>query len=103
MPDVEWTSNSAERAVKGPKRHQAVSGYWHTQATLGRWCRIRSYLDSAANHGLTALDAITSALAGKPWLPATLPAIPVAREAKPCPVPAVAWLPATLPAIPVPA
>ena len=31
---VEWTSNSAERAVKGPKRHQAVSGYWHTQRTL---------------------------------------------------------------------
>ena len=26
---VEWTSNSAERAVKGPKRHQGVSGYWH--------------------------------------------------------------------------
>jgi len=75
---VEWTSNSAERAVKGPKRHQAVSGYWHTQHTLGRWCRIRSYLDSAANHGLTALDAITSALAGNPWLPATPPAIPLA-------------------------
>ena len=33
---VEWTSNSAERAVKGPKRHQAVSGYWHTQRTLAR-------------------------------------------------------------------
>ena len=76
--DVEWTSNSAERAVKGPKRHQAVSGYWHTQATLGRWCRIGSYLDSAANHGLTALDAISNALAGNPWLPATLPAIPAA-------------------------
>ena len=30
---VEWTSNSAERAVKGPKRHQAVSGYWHTHRT----------------------------------------------------------------------
>ena len=98
--DVEWTSNSAERAVKGPKRHQAVSGYWHTQATLGRWCRIRSYLDSAANHGLTALDAISNALAGNPWLPATQPAIPIARELKPCPEPAVAWLPATLPAIP---
>ena len=80
--EVEWTSNSAERAVKGPKRHQAVSGYWHTQQTLGRWCRIRSYLDSAANHGLTALDAITSALAGKPWLPAMQPAIPAAPEAK---------------------
>jgi transposase len=67
---VEWTSNSAERAVKGPKRHQAVSGYWHTQHTLARWCRIRSYLDSAANHGRTALDAIRNALDGKPWLPA---------------------------------
>ena len=60
--DVEWTSNSAERAVKGPKRHQAVSGYWHTQATLARWCRIRSYLESAANHGLDAIDAISTAL-----------------------------------------
>ena len=66
---VEWTSNSAERAVKGPKRHQAVSGYWHTQRTLARWCRIRSYLDSAGNHGMRALDAIRAALQGKPWLP----------------------------------
>ena len=71
---VEWTSNSAERAVKGPKRHQAVFGYWHTQRTLARWCRIRSYLDSARNHGLRALDAIRAALKGKPWLP-PLPAL----------------------------
>jgi len=91
----------SERAVKGPKRHQAVSGYWHTQATLGRWCRIRSYLDSAANHGLTALDAITSALAGKPWLPATQPAIPAAREVKLRPGPADSWPAATLPASPL--
>jgi hypothetical protein len=55
--------------VKGPKRHQAVSGYWHTLATLARWCRIRSYLDSAKNHGTGALDAIRAALEGKPWLP----------------------------------
>ncbi len=66
---VEWTSNSAERAVKGPKRHQAVSGYWQTHRTLARWCRVRSYLDSAKNHGLRALDAIRAALKGKPWLP----------------------------------
>jgi hypothetical protein len=79
--EVEWTSNSAERAVKGPKRHQAVSGYWHTQSTLGRWCRIRSYLDSAAGHGLTALDAIHTALAGKPWLPAVPAAVAAAAAA----------------------
>ena len=29
----------------------AVSGYWHTSRTLDRWCRARSYLDSARNHG----------------------------------------------------
>lgn len=69
-PSVEWTNNCSEQAVKAAKRHQAVSGYWHTPRTLARWCRIRSYLDSAANHGLTALDAITRALNGNPWLPA---------------------------------
>ena len=75
---VEWTSNAAERAVKGPKRHQAVSGYWHTQQTLARWCRIRSYLESAGSHGFDAIGAISTALAGKPWLPASRPAIAAA-------------------------
>jgi hypothetical protein len=67
---VPWTNNVSERGAKAAKRHQAVSGYWHTLRTLARWCRIRSYLDSAASHGLTALEAITAALSGKPWLPA---------------------------------
>ena len=55
-------NNISERGAKAAKRHQAVSGYWHNQRTLARWCRTRSYLDSAAAHGLTALDAITAAL-----------------------------------------
>jgi hypothetical protein len=71
---VSWTNNVSERGAKAAKRHQAVSGYWHSLATLARWCRIRSYLDTAAAHGITALDAISSAIAGKPWLP-PLPAI----------------------------
>jgi len=66
---VDWTTNVAERGAKAAKRHQAVSGYWHSLATLARWCRIRSYLDSAAADGIAALDAITRAIAGKPWLP----------------------------------
>ena len=45
---VDWTNNVSERGAKAAKRHQAVSGYWHSLATLARWCRIRSYLDSAA-------------------------------------------------------
>ena len=66
---VDWTNNVSERGAKAAKRHQAVSGYWHSLATLARWCRIRSYLDSAAAHGVSALDAVSTALAGKPWLP----------------------------------
>lgn len=68
-PAVEWTNNVSERGAKAVKRHQNVSGYWHTNQTLARWCRIRSYLDSATAHGHTALDAISTALAGQPWLP----------------------------------
>ncbi len=30
---VDWTTNVAERGAKAAKRHQAVSGYWHTLAT----------------------------------------------------------------------
>ena len=73
-PAVERASNVSEQGAKAAKRHQAISGYWHTPRTLARWCRIRSYLDSAAAHGITALDAIRDALAGKPWLP-PLPAV----------------------------
>ena len=71
---VSWTNNVSERGAKAAKRHQAVSGYWHSPATLTRWCRLRSYLDSAAAHGITALDAIRGAITGKPWLP-PLPAL----------------------------
>jgi hypothetical protein len=71
---VAWANNVSERGAKAAKRHQAVSGYWHSLATLARWCRIRSYLDSAAAHGLAALDAVRAVIEGKPWLP-PLPAI----------------------------
>lgn len=30
------------------------------------------FVDTAAAHGITALDAISTAIAGKPWLPAAL-------------------------------
>jgi hypothetical protein len=66
---VPWTNNASEQALKGPKRHQAVSGYWHTTTTLADYCRVRSYLVSARGHGIRATDAIHAALTGKPWLP----------------------------------
>jgi Transposase IS66 family. len=66
---VPWTNNAAERALKSPKLHQKVSGYWHTLATATRFCRVRSYLVSARNHGIRPIDAIHTALTGSPWLP----------------------------------
>lgn len=66
---IPWTNNASEQALKGPKRHQAVSGYWHAPATLAAYCRVRSYLVSARGHGIRATDAIHAALAGQPWLP----------------------------------
>jgi transposase len=66
---VPWTNNASELAVKGPKRHQAVSGYWHSLLTLARYCRVRSYLVTSRNHGIRPIDAIHAAMAGRPWLP----------------------------------
>lgn len=69
---VPWTNNASEQALKSPKLHQKVSGYWHSLTTLARFCRVRSYLTSACNHGLRAIDAIHHALTGNPWLPAAI-------------------------------
>jgi hypothetical protein len=68
-PAVPWTNNASEQALKSPKRHQAVSGYWHTLTTLADYCRARSYLTSARGHGVRSIDAIHNALTGNPWLP----------------------------------
>ena len=64
---VDWTTNVAERGASATRPFPATGIRLPPSA---RWCRIRSYLDSAAAHGLTALEAITAALSGTPWLPA---------------------------------
>jgi hypothetical protein len=66
---VPWTNNASEQALKSPKLHQKVSGYWQTTLTLARFCRVRSYLVTTRNHGIRTIDAIHAALAGRPWLP----------------------------------
>ena len=67
--DVEWTSNSAERAVKGPKRppgrHRLLAHPGHPRPLVPHPQLPRL---SRSNHGLTALDAISNARAGNPWL-----------------------------------
>lgn len=71
--DVPWTNNGSERSLKSPKLHQKVSNYWQNTNTLANFCRVRSYLVTARNHGIRVIDAIHDALAGKPWLPTPAP------------------------------
>ena len=53
QPAVDWTNNVSGQGAKAAKRRQAVSGYWHTQRTLARWCRVRNrpYPDRARPAG----------------------------------------------------
>ena len=67
--DVPPTNNGSEAAIRGFKLAEKVSGCWRTLATLRRHCRIRSYLESARNHGRRPLDAIRGALTGTTWAP----------------------------------
>jgi transposase len=35
------------------------------------FCALRSYLATAARHGIGALDSLTTAFQGDPWIPET--------------------------------
>jgi uncharacterized coiled-coil protein SlyX len=76
--DVPPTNNGSEAAIRGFELAEKVSGCWRTLTTLQRHCRIRSYLESARNHGCRPLDAIRAALTGTTWTPPRTSAHPLA-------------------------
>ena len=51
------------------KVRQKVSGCLRTITGARQFCTIRSYLATAAKHGLGFLDALTQLAEGCPWLP----------------------------------
>ena len=46
-----------------------ISGCMRSMAGAETFCAIRSYLATAARHGIGGLDALTSASQGNPWIP----------------------------------
>ena len=48
-----------------------VSGCMRSMTGAEEFCAIRSYLATAARHGIAALDTLTSAFQGLPWIPET--------------------------------
>ena len=68
---VPFSNNAAEQAIRMAKLRIKVSGCMRSMAGAEEFCAIRSYLHTATRHGLGALDAITQALQGQPWIPET--------------------------------
>jgi transposase len=68
---VPFDNNAAEREIRMGKLRIKVSGCMRSMAGAEAFCAIRSYLATAAKHGIGMLDALTRAAAGTPWIPAT--------------------------------
>ena len=68
---VPFTNNAAEQAIRMSKLRIKVSGCMRSMAGAEEFCAIRSCLATAARHGIGALEALTSAFEGRPWIPET--------------------------------
>jgi len=68
---VPFSNNAAEQSIRMCKLRIKISGCMRSIAGAGEFCAIRSYLATAARHGIGALDALTSAFQGRPWTPET--------------------------------
>jgi transposase len=66
---VPFDNNAAEREVRMGKLRIKVSGCMRSMAGAEAFCATRSYLSTAAKHGIGMLGALTRAAAGTPWVP----------------------------------
>jgi transposase len=66
---VPFDNNEAERVIRMSKLRIKVSGCMRSMTGAETFCAIRSYLATAARHGTGALDALTRAAQGNPWIP----------------------------------
>jgi transposase len=63
-------NNGSERDIRMTKLKQKVSGCLRTLAGAQQFCAIRSYLSTAAKHGLPFFTALVTLTEGQPWMPA---------------------------------
>lgn len=68
---VPFDNNPAEQVIRMSKLRIKVSGCMRSMKGAENFCAIRSYLATAARHGIGWLDALTRAAAGTPWHPGT--------------------------------
>src|SRR5205823_11220178 len=63
-------NNGSERDIRMVKERQKVSGCLRTFTGARQFCAIRSYLSTAAKHGLGVFDVLVMLTKGQPWMPA---------------------------------
>ena len=68
---VPFSNNAAEQPIRMCKLRIKISGCLRSMAGAEEFCASRSYLATAARHGLGALEALTLAFQGRPWIPET--------------------------------
>lgn len=68
---VPFDNNEAERVIRMSKLRIKVSGCMRSMKGVEIFCAIRSYLATAARHGIGWLDALTQAASGTAWIPDT--------------------------------
>jgi Transposase IS66 family len=64
------SNNGTERDIRMAKLKKKVSGCLRTMTGARQFCAIRSYLSTAAKHGLGFFDALVMLAEGEPWMPA---------------------------------
>jgi transposase len=68
---VRFDNNEPEQVIRMSKLRIKVSGCMCSMHGAEVFCAIRSYLATATRHGIGALDALTRAAEGSPWIPET--------------------------------
>jgi transposase len=63
-------NNGSERDIRMAKLRQKVSGCLRTLTGARQFRAIRSYLSTAAKHGISFFDALVMLTKGESWLPA---------------------------------
>lgn len=71
---VPFDNNAAERDLRMTKLQQKISGCFRSEAGADAFCAVRSYLHTAAKHGIDLHAVLVERFTTGPWIPSPTPA-----------------------------